>query len=173
MIPQRLLSVDPAGIAGWALWRDGVLSGWGDLAIANQDEAPSRIVRRWWNTHPNIGANAAVERHDVLVVESHGASMRNRITAERLIEHRRTWEVLGELNGWSVERVLTQTWQAAILGRARRGHEKEIAAMVAAGVVEAARFAVPCLLGEDAADAICLGKFWLTKQRLDAAGAKR
>jgi len=174
MIPRRLLSVDPAATSGWALWRNGVLSSWGSVVIAHPDDVPGRIVRRWWDSHPRMGGNAEVERHNVLVVESHGARMRNAVTAERLIEHRRTWEVVAELAGWTVERVLVQTWQAAILGRGRAGAEKIIARQIAER--EAARaggFDDAVTISEDAADAICVGKYWLMKKRLEAAGGPK
>jgi len=169
--PLYLLGVDPAASSGWALWRDARLMSFGTLVLVpsgrRKAPSPSCAVWDWWGA--TVPPAAAREGSCVLVVESHGARMRNATTAERLIEHRRTWEVVAELAGWTVERVLVQTWQAAILGRGRKGAEKEIAMQVSAAAAKASGMTFPTMISEDAADAICVGRYYLDTARLRAA----
>ena len=165
-VPRVLLAVDPATRSGWARFTNGRLTEFGVV------EPTSGATVAGLRAGITTGLLRREAGDALLVVEEH-SHPRSRLTARRLAEARRTWEVIAEYLGWRVERVNAQEWQGKMLGSGTSATRKRRAQAVAWDtLVKVGLWPLPSRLeevNEDVADAIALGLYWLRRATLEGA----
>ena len=150
---MKLLSIDPAGLTkhsgfhGYAIFDNGKLISSGIVDFRKMSELEQ--IKK-------MGDLIFDNKIEIMVIEHQfkGCNVQSMI---RVIEGRRTWEVLAISQNCKKVRYQPSDWQSAMLGRTKpRDTVKKLSVLRVKGVYKK-------LVGSDEADAINIGEYYLKK----------
>jgi len=162
-----ILAVDPGASSGWAILTGMKVADWGVVRLGNVN-APDEM-RMVGSQAVRLGARTMIIEGPFPFTPPHAKDLEEddkvRIgwrTGYSLGVSRGRWEQTALLVGLGVEEVNPRTWQAATVGTGRR--EQQIAKYRdrAASMAKVSAKEIPA----DAAAAICIGDWWMVRERI-------